>query len=66
MLVISAGPGSSASQARDAGSRVVNVFDSSFKEMRKGRAGISRERESNISLHFRISILTSSFPGGEI
>lgn len=49
MLVISAGPGSSASQARDAGSRVVNVFDSSFKEMRKGRADISRERKSNIS-----------------
>lgn len=33
----SAGRGSSVSQARDAGSRVVKVFDSSFKEMKKGR-----------------------------
>lgn len=31
----SAGPGSSVSQARDAGSRVVKVFDSSFKEIKR-------------------------------
>lgn len=33
----SGGPGSSVSQAREAGSRVVKVFDSSFKEIRQGR-----------------------------
>lgn len=41
VFVTSAGPGSSVSQARDAGSRVVKVFDSSFKGMRKGRIDIS-------------------------
>lgn len=33
----SGGPGSSVSQAREAGSRVVKLFDSSFKEIRQGR-----------------------------
>lgn len=33
----SGGPGSSVSQAREAGSRVVKVFDSSFKKIRQGR-----------------------------
>lgn len=37
----SAGPGSSVSQAREAGSRVVKVFDSSFKGMKKDREGIN-------------------------
>lgn len=42
----SAGPGSSVSQARDAGSRVVKVFDSSFKEVKKGRWILVAERHT--------------------
>lgn len=42
----SAGPGSSVSQARAAGSRVVKVFDSSFKEMKRYRYSLVQERHT--------------------